>query len=92
MNSSVLTRCIKLNIGVFSHQETQFIFSMNVKITDENSPIISVLDGYPANLCRGFIFKYDVFIAGAECSFLEEQVLHDSFNTSEAVGGIHVIL
>lgn len=65
---------------------------MNVKITDENSPIISALDGYPANLCRGFIFKYDVFIAGAECSFLEEQVLHDSFNTSEAVGGIHVIL
>lgn len=65
---------------------------MNIKITDENSPIMCVLDGYPANLRRGFTFKHDVFIAGAECSFLEEQVLHDSFNTSEAVGGIHIIL
>jgi len=38
---------------------------MNIKITDENSPVVSVLDGYPANLCRGFTFKYDAFILGA---------------------------
>lgn len=36
--------------------------------------------------------SYDVFVVGAESSFLEEPVIHGSFNTSEALDGIHIIL
>lgn len=78
------------SVFLFSHQETQFIFSVKAKITAENSPIMPVPDVYPADLYRGFTFKSDVLIAGTECSFLEEQVLDDTFNTSEAAGGIHI--
>lgn len=70
-----------------------FLSSGNkIYFLSESKNNISILDRFPANLCRGFTFNCDVFIAGAECSFLEEQVLHDSFNTSETVGGIHIIL
>lgn len=65
---------------------------MNIKITDVNSPLTSVLDRYPANLHRSFTFKYDVFIAGAERPLLQEKVLPGSSSTAEAVGGIHIIL
>lgn len=41
---------------------------------------------------EALLLSYDVFAVGTESSFLEEQVIHRSFNISEAVDGIQIIL
>lgn len=41
---------------------------------------------------EALLLSYDVFIAGAESSFLEEQIVHRSFKTSDTVDGIHTVL
>lgn len=41
---------------------------------------------------EALLLNYCMFIGGARTSFLEEQVIHGSFSTSEAVDGINIIL
>lgn len=41
---------------------------------------------------EALLLSYFVFIGGEGGSLLEEQVVHGSFNTAEAVDDIHIIL
>lgn len=41
---------------------------------------------------EALLLSYYVFTGGAGSYFLEEQVIHTSFNVSEAVDGIHMTL
>lgn len=41
---------------------------------------------------ESLLLSYCVFIGEAGSSFLEEQVIHGSCNTSEAVDGINIVL
>lgn len=43
-------------LGPFSSENTNYFLNEHKK-SYKNSPILSVLDGYPANLCRGFTPK-----------------------------------